>query len=142
MQVSGLTGGTITSNFTLSYTVTVDTALAPLNYIKAFNSGINDSSTGTPGQSYNSAVLSGGAVCTATTSDVSNVSTNTPCNGLNAGSINVVDSFTFTSGNGINSVSNTFQEAVGSTTPEPTSFILMGAGLGLVGLLRRRSVRS
>ena len=28
------------------------------------------------------------------------------------------------------------------TTPEPTSFILMGAGLGLVGLLRRRAARS
>jgi hypothetical protein len=25
-----------------------------------------------------------------------------------------------------------------ATTPEPTSFVLMGAGLGLVGLLRRR----
>jgi len=31
--------------------------------------------------------------------------------------------------------------AVGNTVPEPTTFVLLGAGMGVLGLLRRRSVR-
>lgn len=134
-------GGTLTSGFTLTYTVTVDNTLASLNYIKSFNSGINDSSTGTPGVSFNQAVLTGGASCTASTSDTNNGTSNTPCNGLNAASLTVSDTYTWTTGNGINSVSNTFQEAVAPSTPEPTTFVLMGAGLGLVGMLRRYTAR-
>jgi hypothetical protein len=30
---------------------------------------------------------------------------------------------------------------VGSATPEPTTFVLMGAGLGVLGMLRRRTVK-
>jgi len=142
-QVTDSTGGGIISGFTLNYTVAVDTTLAPLNYIRVFNSGIGDGSTSplSGGTSFNSAVLTGGASCTSTTNDALNVQTNTPCNGMSAASINVADTFTYTTGNGIGSVSNLLQEGVTSGVPEPTTFVLMGAGLGLIGMLRRRAAR-
>ena len=145
VQVTDSGGGTITGGFALNYAVTIDT-LAPgaaLNFISSFASGIGDSST-IASSAINNAVLTGGATCNAGNTDNNDTITPTGnCTGLHAtATINVADTFTYnTVGNGLASVSNTFTQAVGSNVPEPTTFVLMGAGLGLLGMIGRKAPR-
>jgi PEP-CTERM motif len=88
------------------------------------------------------------AACTSGNCDVINSSSYFVTGNLGTGAFNSGFSVTYsdvlTAGQ-VSTVSGNLYELITyssqQSTPEPTSFILMGAGLGVVGLLRRRAAR-
>jgi len=93
--------------------------------------------------------ITGGAACTASSTDSFGTITPGPCNGINAQSINVSEAFNYTANNSnpngarsISGIGNTFVQTFVSTTgaPEPMSMLLFGSGLLGLSLIGRRKL--
>jgi hypothetical protein len=130
--------GNFANDFSLSYDVAVDLALSPFNHITSVTGDIsNPSNQGTPSNTkavYTEAGLLLGTLVSSPGNPGAAIATFETA-------VHVADTY-LASGGAAVSISNTFRQDLGSSTPEPVSYFLTGAGLlGLASLrrLRRRA---
>jgi len=142
-------GGVTAGNYTFNYSLSINPALVTpglSSKIALVTAGIADNGNdgGTQVKT-----ITGGASCTASSTDSFGNVSKSNCTGISATQINVSEVFNFTANNsnqgGVRSIAgmgNTFVENFTATngTPEPVSMLLFGSGLLAFALVGRKKL--
>jgi hypothetical protein len=136
--VDTTTNGTgLEQSFTESYTLTIDTTVCALCYVKTAAAGVDDGNGN--GNGVLTKALSAGASGTSTETDVNGTLTPVVITGLTATSFTVTDTWTYTNGVFLN-LSNSYTQGQTSASPEPISMFLFGSGLMAFATIGRRKL--
>jgi hypothetical protein len=144
-QLAGANQQTPLTPFTgLTYTATI-TSCTPGSFACTIFAQYQQASFGVPGNATGSVSFAADG-CLPVPAPLTPSNSTLPATNCSAAiASGVGDTVTLNYTAGTNSLtgleSDVYVNAVDTTVPEPTAFILMGAGLGLVGLVRRKAAR-
>ncbi len=142
VTISDTTNAALAASFTFNYTITVDETglVGGFNYISMMGAGGVDSLNAVASNN-NTTSNPGCATLNSPDTGAGGFTTNTCSTTGQPTSMNIAESYVYTSGSTATAIQDTYVQSFQSTTtPEPGSMMLLGGGLLAAGLIGRKKL--